>query len=232
MRAFGMQQEEGPLAWLAKAKWLDFVFFLPFFLLWFGMAMPILNQMRPELAGIGQPEGSKRFASLRPRTESVRFPAIVRALPWLIGAGGLALGIYASLPAQGLNETQKVIVWLVVMLSWLQVGTLPMIRAGLLNEAEPLDPAGSPELLEGYARLRRMKAMGMFALGLILQCMMLAIAIPVTFQPEGMATLGAALGSGGAILGVLGGAFGTYAGLQRAKVHKLYLRLCAEQAAG
>lgn len=108
----------------------------------------------------------------------------------------------------------------------LHLAILPRGIRRTLTEPEPMDAAGSPELAELYDRQRRKRVLGLFwGLGVLLPAFLGAIlALPLWF-PNIAGIWGLVGGIGGSLLGLAGGAFGTWMTVERARIIEVRQRL-------
>ena len=221
----GFMRDSALLTWWKDLPWimnlgkpLHELMWLAFFPLWFAIAMPLLVACRPE-AATPYPRAT-RTALLVPRDRS----PVVPKLAW----AGLAVLCFATLsacllhwPAQVHKATTLGVLLLVMLASLL----LSMLSAGaVLREAEPLDPAGSPELRAAYARLRQAKAWGFFGLCASLMLLLAGMAFMTAFELERAFVYVAAVG--GSLIGIGGAAFGVVMSNRRMAIKRRLDELC------
>jgi hypothetical protein len=220
-----------------------------FFPLWFGVAMPIVrsktqltnhaphgeNRTTPSI----QPEtrtaslvNREREISIRPWEWFLGVSLSVACVVWIglrgcfafsqaddgssIGAGywGIALTAYAIGIA---------IQWLVVRWS------LKL----LLAEPEPMDSAGSEELLAQYREYRRIRAIGLFWLtGIILPVFFGVMVGVMVWWPSQSRLLGWVGGIGGSLLGLLGACLGMMMTAKRMRIEEYRKSLDASLPSG
>lgn len=178
------------------------------FLLWFGLANKIFIAKNP---GLAHPPGTVRSASLKPRDIQGPIPkAAWVALVLYVMGGGIAIAYHAH---------SNVLPWGIWSGALLWLGLTPWCCKAMLNEPEPLDSQGSPELEAAYRDSRNFRAWGFFAAGVaavtLFQLAALMIALGLTHQAAWVG------GIGGTLVGIGGGVFGTMADLRRAKVANL-----------
>lgn len=213
---------------LAREYWPDSAGFMWVlcFPLWFGAAMPMLAKKYPSLGGPFAPGMPLRSASLTPREQVIpRWAWWPVGLIWLV-----ALGLI-SWP--GMNVTSGRTWWLLVgmhlMLGALFLILTPWCLRRLPHEPEPMDPAGSAELVEGYRRLRHFRAWGLFGLSAVMLLIFSAFMVTVAWGIAGP-EMGIAGGVLGTVIGLGGAVFGTIAGMRRARLNQRCQELSREPA--
>ncbi len=178
------------------------------FALWFGLANRIFIAKNP---GLAQPQGPVRSASLKPREIQSPIPQVAWVgLVLYVLAGGIAIAYHAH---------TNILPWGIWSGALLWLGLTPWCCRAMLNEPEPLDSKGSPELEAAYRDSRNFRAWGFFGAGLaaitLFQGAALMIALGLGQQAAWVG------GIGGTLVGVAGGVLGTMADLRRAKVANL-----------
>ena len=134
-----------------------------------------------------------------------------------------------ALPAEAALRTS----WLVACGAQTVLGPVALL-VGLwavsrsLQEPEPMDSAGSPELAAAYTRHRTMRAWGFYYCTLIMVAVLGAGQAAIAWAPnsEALGLIGALVGSA---VGVAGASFGVYAGVQRLRIHALYRKVMSDQ---
>jgi uncharacterized membrane protein len=205
--------------------WSDFpdeIGWVLFFPLWFAFAMPLFAALRPESAS-PWPEGAPaRSAALVVRTDPA-IPARHWVVAWAVWGAALAV-----LLAWG--ETSGRILFTATI--FLAGGAFPLALSMLVlprmrHEPEPLDPAGSDELLAAYARLREDRTRAMFWLAVLMSALFTAMALAVCFFPSRGGLLGVIGGVGGTLVGIGGAVVGVRMGQRRMEIRRLLDRLSA-----
>ncbi len=185
--------------------------------LWFGPATRTLIEARPALAtSDGGAERNVRAASLVPRHRNNPVPRNAWIAGWTIFVLCVLVMVLAILhgaPAGLLAGTGF----------WLFSG--PFAARLSLSEPEPLDAAGSLELIEAYEDLRRFKVWLFFSMGLSGTVLFTGVTVAVAMNP---ATGGWAGAIFGVAFGIAGGLLGLIGGLRRTRVIELHQRLAAE----
>ena len=227
-----------------------------FFPLWFFLAMPAIVAKNPHwgwTVGGGSASGGVRTASLvnRERTSPVTramwavpitlFVVILAAiaarglLPFGVGPypGDSAVDPEAARVAYAEVERSRWILSLVVFGSvfGFVLAILPRSLRQPLSEPEPMDAAGSPELVRLYAAQRRKRVLGLFwGTGVLLPaCIGLSSVLQAWF-PNAGSMWGLIGGIGGSVLGICGVIFGTRMTVERAKISEVRARLDASDA--
>lgn len=193
-----------------------------FFPLWFGLAQPVLQAKNPSWGSMHENQ-TQRSASLKPRV--IENPVPVGA--W-VAAWGLwltsVLVIAMAKPQSGLPGW---VPWLIVSggAFWLLFG--PWGVRMFLQEAEPMDTSGSPELAAEYGRFRAFKAWGWYYASVLAMFLASATALLIAYLPHSELPIWIGAG-GGSLLGVAGGVFGTYCSIRRVRIADLYRQLQAQ----
>ncbi len=194
------------------------------FPLWWLLAMPTLRLKRPDWFTPG-PAPAQRVASLRSRMQASPLSPWAWSAPWAVWVAAAAVVISLT---RSSAWPEPLLPWLMGAMGglWLLLGQYG--TRWFLLEPEPLDGGGSPELLEAYARLRRFKVFGWFALACAAMLVFTGVALLAAVRAEltTMVVLGA---GGGSLLGVAGGALGTYGTVLRGRIVELRRHL---EAAG
>lgn len=199
------------------------------FLLWFHLAMPLLQAKDPGWRPLQRPQ-TVRGASLTRRDTpgpALRFGWLAAWLLWLI----VLVATFAGLVRGGSAAAWWMLLFTATGSCYLIGG--PWALKQSLLEPEPMDAQASPELLAAWARLRRLKLLAWF--GLAVGAMLVFSLPPLVIAWGGQAWLMAAIvigAGGGALIGVLGGVFGVAADLQRTRINRLYRALTREAAHG
>jgi hypothetical protein len=188
----------------------DEIAWVLFFPLWFALAMPLLAAVRPS-ATSPYPDSARRVAALAPRA----LARPVRARHWLFGWAIWAAAVVAVAVALA-SGRDAVLAALLVPLGAMPVALGPLTVRMTLREPEPLDPAGSQDLLDSYARHREAKAWGLFWLQTALTAIASLLPAAVAWQWP----LGLAFAIGGSLVGLLGAAFGVHMGVQRMRIRE------------
>lgn len=214
------------LHFIARMSW---VFFFP---LWFGLAMPALRSRNPAWGGPHDPSQPRRTASLVPRAR--RSPIGARHWAILVAVtGAILLGLLARGWVAPFADDAERMRWLIMTIVYgvsLAIVFLvqPFALRAALNEPEPMDAAGSPELAQMYEAFRTTKIRGLFWLvGAALPVMMgvwLLLAV-WTDHTHLAAGAGAAAGVG---LGLLGAWFGVSMSVRRVRIAEAKARLDRE----
>lgn len=206
---------------------------LPFFPLWFLGAMPIAKLLFAQESSSDLPNPEKRTASLvnRQRKNPIRW--------WHWGLSftvGAALLVATLIAGQYIDRStwlpQKGFLWFWGMIGYALLLILTFvimqfaIRASL-NEPEPLDSQGNPQLQRLYDDARSSRILGLFWLLGFLQPLFLGICLLLWTSIESpylTAILGA---TGGTLIGLAGSWMGVNATLQRLKITRLKMDLDA-----
>lgn len=194
----------------------------PFFVLWFVFAGPALQARQPGYRPMPHPGSPEpvRSASLVRRDSSCPISRGAWILGWTLF--GLCSGAIAWSIAQGAPAM------LVLGLGfWLGMGVVGS-RSSLI-EAEPMDAAGSPELAEAWASLRRFKSWIFYVAGLLGTVCFAGVAVMTVYAPDVAGMSGAVIGTAG---GIAGGVFGTMASVRRARINELLQKLGASEVTG
>jgi hypothetical protein len=189
------------------------------FPLWFAGTMPLLQAKDRGWRATERPPA--RAATLERRDVPPPRLAGSRMLAWAVW---LALSVLALWPFVS-GRTDWSFAWFLVFSvfggGWLLMGSYGARLSAL--EPEPLDAGGAAELAQGYESLRRFKVWGWFALSTMA---MLAFCLPPVFlaqDPEGWLEAAIWVGAGGgALVGLLGGAFGIMVDVRRTRLNRLY----------
>jgi hypothetical protein len=210
------------MTWSDSPSQLGWILFFP---LWFAFAMPVIAAARPETVS-PRGGGAVRTASLAPRTGSVAMPVTHRIAAlalFLAGAGVVALAV-----ARG-DAPRAALAALFLLGGGLpSLVVTPAALRGLAFEPEPLDPTGSPELVEAYARHRAAKVRGLASLSVVLVALFAGLAACVVLWPDRPAVLGIAGGLGGTAVGIAGAALGVRTSAERERIRRTLDRLTAE----
>lgn len=211
------------LHFVAQMSW---VLFFP---LWFGFAMPTLRSRNPAWKGPHDPSQPRRTASLVPRER--RSPITTRHWVILVAVTG---AIFAAILARGwaapfADEAGR---WRWLVMTIVYGFTLaaafivqPFAFRAALNEPEPLDAAGSPELVQMYDAFRTTKLRGLFwMVGFALPVLMGAWLLLAVWVENSrlIATIGA---STGVLLGLVGAWFGAAMSVRRVRIAEAKARL-------
>ncbi len=197
-----------------------------FFPLWFVCVMPLLQAKDRGWGPIHVPEGT-RSASLAPRDRVSPVPGWTWGLAlavWLVGIA-ILVWLLARQSAQGQG-------WWVGFFAffggpfWLAGGYLGVRM--FLVEAEPIDPGASQELADAYEEFRRFKAWMVYGLSCAAMLLFLSVSLLLALGPQyEMIAIWIGAG-GGSLLGILGGVFGTYGSIRRARLARLLMDLREE----
>ncbi len=98
------------------------------------------------------------------------------------------------------------------------------------GEAEPLDPAGSSELRDGYAALRKARGWGIYLLLASMVVTFGALAVMMAMGMERVATYVG--GIDGSLIGIGGAAFGVSMDNRRMRIRRRLDELCGEARDG
>lgn len=211
------------LAYLALYYWQPataYFMWLAFFLLWFLLAMPLVQARNPEWGPLER--GALRSASLVPRD---RLPPelvagwIAVTVLWLLMLCVALLGL--TLFAQGPTHW-----WLLLfnLAAGAELWLLHWAMRRSLIEPEPVSPQDDDAIRAERENFHRFKLYGWLGLAL---AVMLIFSLPpllLIWYGGGALTWAIVIGAGGGTLvGIGGGVFGTIASLKRAKINRLYL---------
>ena len=191
-----------------------------FFPLWFAMAMPLLQACG---YGANKDKATIRSASLvnRPATNPVpRSAWIPPGVIWLI-AVALVVAALNDESAKGDTTAWLAFGLLVTVVPMTTLFLGPWAVRMSLQEPEPLDPSGHPQLLDAYERLRRVKAWGFYGLTvamLLLFCILLPL---MAWHGAQGATIGIFGGVSGSLVGIGGATFGVMMSARRQAVRRL-----------
>lgn len=227
---------DGPLPAIAQFAW---VLFFP---LWFGFAMPAIRAKNPvwggAMSGATASQTTVRTASLTPRGRERVIPrgAWLLAVVVCVGllAGTAARGFQpfedlANYPGYDAIARQRWIVTLAAhaVCALVTLIAIPLSIRRASTEPEPLDPGGSPELVELYRVQRQKRIRGLFwLLAVVLPGFLGALLCASTWLAERHgSTLGLVGGIGGSLLGLVGAAFGTAMAIQRVRIAETKARL-------
>jgi|GEM_PF-5584099 len=203
-----------------------------------GLAIVVVNLKRLDPAiGPAAPAasgGGARTASLSPRTTPNE---AVPTRAWIVLALAACVAMTACVArfAAGFGDRGEVIrAGSGLLMATLALGEVVLfawvVRRVLPREPRPLDPRGSAELTEGYERLTRLRARGMFVLGALLTLMLASGGVLVAWIGADMD--GRALGIAGAIVGsavgLAGGVFGAWCSLRAMKLQDRRVELTGE----
>ena len=220
------------LLWWILGDMARFSWFL-FFPLFFGLAMPAVVARNADWAGPHAGSPVRRSASLVSRQ---REPSAPRWM-WIvaIGVGALAVGLIAARPlGPSFDDAARRSMILALALQVICGGTLVAVLALCLpmlrREPEPMDSAGSPELVEAYASLRRFRTncfVWLFGVGMTAMVALINVGVAwagaLGSRPALVLTLAGAIG--GPLLGLLGAVLGTTAGVRRVRINALLREL-------
>jgi hypothetical protein len=196
----------------------------------FAMSFPLLAAKNPHLMTSGAAP-SVRTARLVSRRESSVVSPRLLWLPWLIWGAGL-LGVLGRLFLP-FEAGAAWMAWGGGML-WVVLGSFsPWISrktlAWILQEAEPMDAACSPELAKAYEQHRAFRSWTMFTLfGLISPLFTSVVAMTFAWTSLSQESLPLVIGvgaGGGTLVGVLGAALGILSGVKRARISALLAEL-------
>lgn len=206
------------------------------------LALPLFLRFAMPLAAARNPAwGGPHAGSLPVRTASLVDRSRERSVPrWiLIAAAAIPLAAIALIllrpwgPAGGEQARRLYFIALTIAATDAAV-LLPVLLLSLrrlADEPEPLDAAGSQELRNAYAALRRFRANALaVCLGLGLNLLVASIAVTLAAAPNlrvDGAALGLAGGIAGSAVGIAGAVIGTVAGRRRAQIHRLLRDLSA-----
>ncbi len=211
------------LACVALYVWqpaVAYFMWLAFFLLWFLLAMPLLQTRNPEWGPIRR--GTVRSASLVPRD---RLPPELVAgwisvtVLWLLLLCVALLGV--TLFAQGPARW-----WLLLfnLAAGAELWILHWAMRRSMIEPEPVSPLDNDAIRVERENFHRFKLYGWLWLAL---AVMLIFSVPpllLIWYGDGVLTWAIVVGAGGGTLvGIGGGVFGTIASLKRAKINRLAL---------
>lgn len=205
-----------------------------FFPLWFGLAMPAVLAKNPAWGRTpGSCEESTRTALLLNRERTSPIGRAMWLLPTLVvlgATGAIAARGLAPFPMRihgadgstvGAFERTRWILSLAVYASvfGLSLAILPRSVRRTLTEPEPMDVRGSEELAELYSDQRRRRVLGLFwGGGVVLPAFIgTVISLSVWFPYEG-SLWGLVGGLGGAAIGVAGAIFGTRMSVERSRI--------------
>ena len=209
---------DGPT--LQRFAWTTGFSIAAFFTLWFGLATPALQARHPGWRAMPHPGSTEpvRSASLTRRDTCNPVSRGAWALGWTLFV--LCVVVVAWSISNGAPGM------LVLGLGW-WLGMSVFGSRGSLIEAEPMDAAGSAELAEAWAGLRRFKAWGFFALGLLGTIGFAVVSVLAVLAPRMAGMSGAVIGIGA---GIAGGIFGTMGSVRRARVNALFQELSARES--
>jgi hypothetical protein len=224
-------------AWPAHFSWMLF------FPLWFVFAWPLIRSRNPAWEGaMYGPEGvsgAVRTASLvnrdrqNPVTRGMWAIAVFASVvgPSAIAARGLwPFPLESVGPGDEAAAIAQRVQWLVFLgsacLAPIGLLWLPLVLRSILREPEPMDAAGSNELVELYGRQRRRRVLGMFWLNGVAAPLLLGgiFALVVWFPGIG-ALWGIVGGLGGSALGIVGAVYGFMMTAERARIAEIRVQL-------
>jgi hypothetical protein len=234
----------------SQSEWLErFVRFtwILFFPLWFGLAMPAIRA-KNSVWGSGlscdaQNTSPVRTASLAPRTRENP----ITPLHWAFAATLFAILLVAMAArslypfAEGFNSRggNERLRWQIVMGVYAFCGLftftlMPRAIWKMHTAPEPLDPSGSPELIELYKmdRLRRVRSL--FWLLVVVQPVFLGLIFCASLWISlgSGRTLGMIGGIGGSLLGFLGASVGIASAYRRIRIAQVKAKLESGEATG
>jgi hypothetical protein len=205
-----------------------------FFPLFFGFFGPLMRAKNPDWVSMPPPDLPVRGASLTPRLSQPATPTWSIAMIWAVW-GAFFAAVLVILDWSVLRSgdpalfTRRSLGWIGLAISGGIVLLVPLATLCIRRdrgEPQTLDPEGSKELIDLYARRRRQRAW-MFvggALTMILLQGSISIAMALISrgvlpeQQTGVA-LGWAGGIAGSIVGVAGGILGTMSTIQAARIN-------------
>jgi hypothetical protein len=199
------------------------------FPLWFAITAPLLQAKDRGWMMTERPQ--TRAATLERRDVAPPKLALTRFLASILWLALFVLALWPFLRGQAEWRSAWFLMFSVFGAGWLLMERFAT-RLSVL-EAEPMDSAGSPELMRGYESLRRFKVWGWFTVSTMA---MLAFSVPPVLlarDPEGWLTVAIWVGAGGgAFVGLLGGVFGVTADIRRTRLNRLYQDLADDDPAG
>lgn len=223
--------------WAARFAWILF------FPLWFVLTMPLLwlkldlpNRSCEAMAG---DQTTLRTASLVNRERQSPVQGWMWAIAVASSLAGASLILARGLlpfPREALGvdpteaaETERLI-WLVflgvALLSPMQLLWLPRLLSSMLLEPEPLDTAGSQQLVDLYANHRRRRVLSMFwIMGVAGPLILGTVYALAVWYPTLGARWGVVGGLAGTLLGVLGAINGFMMTARRAEIDQFRARL-------
>jgi 4-hydroxybenzoate polyprenyltransferase len=158
---------------------------------------------------------------------------------WIgVGAAGILLigAIAARGWAQPFADDGEALRWKIALgCAILVVGLTfviqPLAIRSALQEAEPLDARGSPQLVRMYDDYRQTRIRGLFwLLGVALPLLMAGCMAIAVWWPASGAMLGWMGGVGGSVLGLGGAWFGVVMSLRRVRINEVKMTLDAQGA--
>lgn len=223
---------------LARMSWLLF------FPLWFGLAMPTVLAKNAAW-GVGLDcsrtnDSPIRTASLAPRTRENP----IRTWHWVLMVL-VSVGFFAALAARGAYSfgpegpaaAAARFRWIIAtaVSGFCALCTLVIIPFSIdrmQTEPEPLDPAGSPELVTMYSTERRKRILGLFWLLAIVQPAVIGVIFCSMVWLNGVSgrTIGLAGAFAGTATGFAGAAFGIVSAVRRTRIAEAKARLEAAAA--
>ncbi len=214
---------------------LAYILFIP---LWFGMAMPACTARNPNA-----------FKSLVPSQAPTRTASLVnrqtqnpiRKSHWILTASVQVLLLFGILSrclfpfSNGETQSKELVRWILALASFTTIALfmllfLPAGIRAILEEPEPLDPHGSPELQRLYEENRTSKILGLFwLLGCAIPWLMGILLLAQAFAWPGLGSSLGKLGAiGGTVLGFTGAWLGTTATFRAMRVAELKAKLDAQ----
>jgi hypothetical protein len=216
-----------------SAAWARSVRELPWFVTWgeepaglaWLLAFPLWIPALRHLAAV-RPESREPYAPGTSRTASL----VSRARTSPIGPRhwAFAWGLFAAaavlVAVRGVGAAGSVTVLSLLLGAVLPLVLTPLCQRLVPPEPEPLDAAGTPELVEAYARIRRRRDQAFYGLALALSVMCAGSAVAVAWGVDARALgwIGAIAGS---LVGVAGAVFGVLATNERLRIRALLERL-------
>lgn len=190
------------------------------FVLWWPFGVRLLVALRPEAAR-PHPDSPSRTAALTPRAAEQDLPSGAFVPGWILVC--FAAGLILTRALRGETAAATPGGWWPVVLC-LAGAAFPLVLTPLVlrlstREPEPLDPAASAELVDAYARLRRLKARAFAGTAIASAALFAGLAVAVAYVGDG-ATLGLVGGVGGTVLGLAGATFGIVAGNERMRIRR------------
>ncbi len=223
---------------LARLSWLLF------FPLWFGLAMPAVLAKNPvwgnSLDCSRTNDSPIRTASLAPRTRENPIRTWHWALMVLVTVGffvALAARGAFSFGPEGPAAAAARFRWIIAtaVFGFCTLCTLvimPFSIDRMQTEPEPLDPAGSQELVTMYGTERRKRILGLFWLLAIVQPAVIGVILCSMVWLNGVSgsTIGLAGAFAGTATGFAGAAFGIVSAIRRTRIAEAKARLEAAAA--
>jgi hypothetical protein len=223
--------------------WLGWLLFFP---MWFGFGVPIIRAKNPDWVSTPPPDIQVRAASLAPRQGQPNFSSLARHAPWIIWAA-LFVTVLFIVDWRVFSTSDEALLarraWAVSALTVVAFAAFnPLILSifyGMLkSEPQPLDPAGSAELVNLYATRTRQRAMLFLGLAIAMTIMFGTMAVVMATISRGYWSeqhtpmiLGWAGGIAGSVIGLAGGVFGTMSSIQAARINRRLRELTQTSAA-